>query len=144
MLGLGCDCGVICCAKGTGLDKAPDPPSLPPSLIRFGHVFLWDSGSSVGDIIGHSKAINAIDLKQTRPFRVVTAGEDNLMCWYEGPPFRFKRDIKEHTRFVNAIRFSPNGERACSGSADGTVGGCDRHLLLVCVTRLCHVTCHCW
>ena len=98
----------------------------------------------MGDIIGHSKAINAIDLKQTRPFRVVTAGEDNLMCWYEGPPFRFKRDIKEHTRFVNAIRFSPNGERACSGSADGTVGGCDRHLLLVCVTRLCHVTCHCW
>lgn len=87
---------------------------------KFGHVFLWDSGSSVGDIIGHSKAINAIDLKQTRPFRVVTAGEDNLMCWYEGPPFRFKRDIKEHTRFVNAIRFSPNGERACSGSADGT------------------------
>lgn len=94
-------------------------PSLPP--LRFGHVFLWDSGSSVGDIIGHSKAINAIDLKQSRPFRVVTAGEDNLMCWYEGPPFRFKRDIKEHTRFVNAIRFSPNGERACSGSADGMV-----------------------
>ena len=84
-------------------------------------MFLWDSGSSVGDIIGHSKFINAIDLKQSRPFRVVTAGEDNLMCWYEGPPFRFKREIKEHNRFVNAVRFSPNGERACSGSADGTV-----------------------
>lgn len=68
----------------------PFPPVPPPFSRRYGHVFLWDSGSSVGDIVGHSKTINSIDYRPTRPFRVVTAGEDKLVGWYEGPPFRFK------------------------------------------------------
>lgn len=66
--------------------------TLPSS--RFGHVFLWDSGSSVGDIIGHSKFINSIDYRPTRPFRVATAGEDNSVGWFEGPPFRYKNAFK--------------------------------------------------
>ena len=61
---------------------------------RFGHVFLWDSGSSVADIIGHSKAINSIDYRPVRPFRVATAGEDKTVGWYEGPPFRYKNSLK--------------------------------------------------
>ena len=69
-------------------------PSLSNCVGRFGHVFLWDSGSSVGDIMGHSKFINSIDYRQTRPFRVATAGEDTLVCWFEGPPFRYKQSIK--------------------------------------------------
>ena len=56
-------------------------------------MFLWDSGSSVGEITGHSKFINAIDYRPVRPFRVVTAGEDKLANWYEGPPFRFKSTL---------------------------------------------------
>ena len=63
-------------------------------LCRFGHVFLWDSGSSVGEITGHSKFINSIDYRPVRPFRVVTAGEDNSVGWFEGPPFRFKNAFK--------------------------------------------------
>ena len=89
---------------------------------RFGHVFMWDAGSSVGEITGHSKFINSIDFKPCRPYRIVTAGEDNAICWFEGPPFKYKKVIREHTRFVNTIRFSPNGEKACSGGADGVVG----------------------
>ena len=64
---------------------------------RFGHVFLWDSGSSVGEISGHSKLVNAIDYRPTRPFRVVTAGEDKQVGWYEGPPFKLKTMIQVHT-----------------------------------------------
>lgn len=63
-------------------------------LCRFGHVFLWDSGSSVGDISGHTKFINSIDYRPVRPFRVATAGEDNAVCWFEGPPFRYKAIFK--------------------------------------------------
>ena len=53
-------------------------------------MFLWDSGSSVGEIMGHSKFINSIDYRPSRPFRVATGGEDNKVCWFEGPPFRYK------------------------------------------------------
>lgn len=85
---------------------------------KYGHVFLWDSGSSVGEILGHSKPINAIDYRPTRPFRVITAGEDNHVCWFEGPPFRYKNRLSVHNRFVNIVRFSPDGELFCTGSAD--------------------------
>ena len=67
--------------------------SICAHVCRFGHVFLWDSGSSVGEIMGHSKFINAIDYRPVRPFRVVTAGEDNNVCWFEGPPFKYKSSI---------------------------------------------------
>lgn len=81
-------------------------------------VFLWDSGSTVGNISGHSKFINNIAYRPTRPFRVVTAGEDNTVGFYEGPPFKLKSLNRDHTRFVNTIRYSPDGEFFCSGGAD--------------------------
>lgn len=61
---------------------------------RFGNVFLWDSGSSVGQITGHSKAINAVDYKPTRPFRICTASEDTEVGFFEGPPFKYHHNNK--------------------------------------------------
>ena len=52
-------------------------------------MFLWDSGSSVGNVSGHSKCINAVDYKPTRPFRICTASEDTDVGFFEGPPFKF-------------------------------------------------------
>ena len=52
-------------------------------------MFLWDSGSSVGQITGHSKDINAVDYKPTRPFRICTASEDSDVGFFEGPPFKY-------------------------------------------------------
>jgi WD40 repeat protein len=53
-------------------------------------VFLWDSGSTVGSCDQHTKSINAVDYKPTRPFRICTASEDFSVKFYEGPPFKFK------------------------------------------------------
>jgi WD repeat-containing protein 1 (actin-interacting protein 1) len=86
---------------------------------KFGHVFSADTGTSVGEIMGTSKPINSVDLKPTRPFRAVVASEDNSICYFEGPPFKWKRTLNEHERFVNVVRYSPNGERFASGGADG-------------------------
>jgi WD repeat-containing protein 1 (actin-interacting protein 1) len=86
---------------------------------KFGHVFSADTGTSVGEIMGTSKAINSVDFKPTRPFRAVVASEDNSVCYFEGPPFKWKKSLNEHDRFVNCIRFSPNGDRFASGGADG-------------------------
>ncbi|XP_053544091.1 WD repeat-containing protein 1 isoform X2 [Ictalurus punctatus] len=88
---------------------------------KFGAVFLWDSGSSVGEIIGHSKVINSVDLKQTRPYRLITGSDDNTTSFFEGPPFKFKCTVSDHSRFVNCVRFSPDGSRYVSAGADGQI-----------------------
>lgn len=88
---------------------------------KFGNMFLWDSGSSVGQITGHSKDINAVDYKPTRPFRICTASEDSDVGFYEGPPFKYHHANKSHTNFVNCVKYSPNGEHFVSGGADGMI-----------------------
>ncbi|KAF5901470.1 WD repeat-containing protein 1, partial [Clarias magur] len=88
---------------------------------KFGAVFLWDSGSSVGEIAGHSKIINSVDIKQTRPYRLVTGSDDNCTTFFEGPPFKFKCTSTDHSRFVNCVRFSPDGNRYVSAGADGQI-----------------------
>lgn len=62
--------------------------------VRFGLVFLWDSGSTVGEVGGHSKTINSVDLKPSRPYRLITGGDDNIVAFSEGPPFKFKFTLK--------------------------------------------------
>ncbi|CAH1258183.1 WDR1 [Branchiostoma lanceolatum] len=86
---------------------------------KFAHCFLADTGSSVGELMGISKVANSIDYRPTRPFRIVAGGDDTTTTFYEGPPFKFKISLTDHTRFVNCVRFSPDGERFVTVSADG-------------------------
>ncbi|KAM9329649.1 WD repeat-containing protein 1 [Gastrophryne carolinensis] len=88
---------------------------------KYGAVFLWDTGSSVGEIAGHSKVINSVDIKQTRPYRLVTGSDDNCTAFFEGPPFKFKFTVGDHNRFVNCVRFSPDGNRFATAGADGQI-----------------------
>lgn len=85
----------------------------------FGRVFLWDSGSSVGEIQGHSKSINTVDYKPTRPYRLVTGGDDFALGMLQGPPFKFTGNMRVHKRFVNSVRYAPNGEHFLSAAQDG-------------------------
>ncbi|BBH04166.1 transducin family protein / WD-40 repeat family protein [Prunus dulcis] len=85
------------------------------SLVR---AFMWDSGSTVGDFDGHSKRVLSCAFKPTRPFRIVTCGEDFLVNFYEGPPFKFKLSHRDHSNFVNCVRFSPDGSKFITVSSD--------------------------
>lgn len=85
----------------------------------FARAIIWDSGSSCGQITGHGKTINAVDVKQTRPFRVVTAGEDNESGFYAGPPFKLDHMNKEANKYVNCVKFSPNGETYVTADSGG-------------------------
>lgn len=49
-----------------------------------------DTGTGVGQMIGHAKSVNTVDYKSTRPFRVISASEDFSSGFYEGPPFKMK------------------------------------------------------
>lgn len=88
---------------------------------KYGAVILWDSGSSVGEIAGHTKTINSVDIRPSRPYRLVTASDDNCGAFYHGPPFKFQFTLMDHTRFVNCIRFSPDGARFATAGADGQI-----------------------
>ena len=55
---------------------------------------MWDTGTSVGNISAISKTVNNVDIKQNRPYRVVAASEDFVSYFYEGPPFKFKSQLK--------------------------------------------------
>ncbi|KAK0081464.1 hypothetical protein PV325_012129 [Microctonus aethiopoides] len=88
---------------------------------RFGHVFMADTGTSVGEISGQSKSINSCDFRPSRPFRLITGSEDNTIAIFEGPPFKFKMTKQEHSRFVQAVRYSPTGNFFASAGFDGKV-----------------------
>ncbi|KAF9794870.1 hypothetical protein SFRURICE_005105 [Spodoptera frugiperda] len=91
---------------------------------RFGHVFMSETGTSVGEISGQSKPINSVDFKPSRPFRIVTASEDNTLAVFEGPPFKFKctKQIGSpaHKGGVYGIAWSPDGKQLLSCSGDKT------------------------
>ncbi|KAI8437366.1 hypothetical protein MSG28_011705 [Choristoneura fumiferana] len=63
--------------------------------------------SGVGEISGQSKPINSVDFRPARPFRIVTASEDNT--------------LGEHTRFAQAVRYSPDGSLFASAGFDGKI-----------------------
>ncbi|KAJ9109724.1 hypothetical protein QFC19_001954 [Naganishia cerealis] len=55
---------------------------------RFGAAFLADSGSSCGEIQGNSKVINAVSIRNERPFRAATASDDGAIVFFHGVPFK--------------------------------------------------------
>lgn len=88
---------------------------------RFGHVFMFDSGSSVGEISGHSKAITACSMRPCRPARAVTCSDDFTVNFYHGAPYKFALSITDHSRFVHDVKFSPSGQFFASVGADGKI-----------------------
>lgn len=56
-----------------------------------------------------------------RPFRAVTASDDMTVNLHNGVPFKFARSIKDHTRFVYDVRYSPDGQVFASTGADGKI-----------------------
>ena len=85
----------------------------------FAKVFLWDTGSTVGDVTGATKRVNSVDFKPCRPYRIVAGSEDFTVSFFEGPPFKFMHTPHKHANFVNCVRFSPDGTRFASVGSDG-------------------------
>lgn len=86
---------------------------------KFVHPFSADTGTSIGEMLGHSKQVNAVAFKSNRPFRIVSASEDQSLCFYQGPPFKLSMTIEDHKNFVNAVKYSPDGSKFVSGGSDG-------------------------
>lgn len=92
---------------------------------RYGHCITADSGNSVGEISGHAAQVNSVSIRQQRPLRAATAGDDKNLVFYHGAPFKFNSipGRGSHANFVYGVAFSPDGSQLVS------VGG-DRKILL--------------
>ncbi|KAI1763947.1 WD40 repeat-like protein [Hypoxylon sp. FL1150] len=89
---------------------------------RFGHCITADSGNSVGEVSGHSKVINAVAMRQTRPLRAATVSDDMAMCFLHGAPFKFNSKAAGlHKGFVLGAAFSPDGNTLVTVGADKRV-----------------------
>ncbi|KAK2964836.1 putative 66 kDa stress protein [Blattamonas nauphoetae] len=84
-------------------------------------VFNWDTGTSLGDISGHTAQLLAGTIRPCRPYRVVTAGEDKLVNFYKGPPFKYDHSVREHQKFVNSIEYASDGSVFVTGGGDKTI-----------------------
>jgi hypothetical protein len=96
---------------------------------RFGHAFLMDTGSSTGEILGHSKVsyiqsfsdvhldftpllitskvVNAVSIRHQRPFRSATAGDDSSIIFYTGAPYKYEKvNYSQSPFFLVYLRIS--------------------------------------
>ncbi|KAF5310738.1 hypothetical protein D9619_007892 [Psilocybe cf. subviscida] len=99
-------------------------------ISRFGYAFMMDTGSSVGGILGHSKAINAVSIRHQRPFKAATAGDDGAIIFHSGAPYKYEKvghtcifqddgeTIKTHTKFVQDVQYAPSGDHFASVGSD--------------------------
>jgi WD40 repeat protein len=65
---------------------------------------------------------NSCDFKPTRPYRLVTGSEDQLVNFYTGPPFKLEDVKRGHTRYPNQVAFAKDGSSFISVGADKKVG----------------------
>ncbi len=86
---------------------------------RFGHCITADSGNSVGEISGHSSAINSVSIRQQRPLRAATGADDSSLVFLHGAPFKFATKLGGlHKGYVYGVGFSPDGNQLVSVGAD--------------------------
>jgi WD40 repeat protein len=62
--------------------------------------------------------VNSISIKPDRPLRAVTGSDDNTVNFYHGVPFKFNKSLKDHSRFVQCVRYSPKGDQFFSAGSD--------------------------
>eukprot|EP00005_Dracoamoeba_jomungandri_P003105 CAMPEP_0174260676 /NCGR_PEP_ID=MMETSP0439-20130205/10241_1 /TAXON_ID=0 /ORGANISM="Stereomyxa ramosa, Strain Chinc5" /LENGTH=666 /DNA_ID=CAMNT_0015344971 /DNA_START=29 /DNA_END=2029 /DNA_ORIENTATION=+ len=111
------------CLGGPIADMAWGPESKRIVVVgagkeKMGECFDAMSGSSRGTLTGHSNTMTTVDYRPCKPHRLVSGAEDNNLCLYDGPPFKWTQQITEHSRYVNCVRFNSQGSLFCSSAQD--------------------------
>jgi hypothetical protein len=59
------------------------------------------------------------DFKRELKFRITALILcTKVVCFHEGPPFKFMKTGQDHTNFVQKVAYNPSGELLASGGAD--------------------------
>ena len=108
--------------KINGLDFTEDGTKLlmyGEAKKKFARVINWDTKTDVGEIGNISKTLISGCFNGKKPYRLMVGGDDGKVNFYEGVPFKYKCEFKEHLgKFVSDIQCSPNGEKFVSVGFD--------------------------
>lgn len=73
----------------------------------------------MGEISGHSSAINSVSIRQQRPLRAATGADDSSLVFLHGAPFKYANKLGGlHKNYLWAVGFSPDGSQLVSVGAD--------------------------
>lgn len=67
---------------------------------------MWDTGSNVGEVSGFAKRLTSVDFRPVRPFKLAMGGDESSVGFFGGPPFKLVKSFKNHSSFINCVRFS--------------------------------------
>jgi len=81
-------------------------------------VIMVDSGNTVGNLNGATRACGTIAYSPKKPFGIVLGSEDFTTYFFQGPPFKMNAQYHEHGNFVNCIQYAPDGMKFVTGGAD--------------------------
>ena len=87
----------------------------------YGCVINAETGASLGEVMGHTAVVQSCALRLQRPFRFVTAGDDNQHVFYKGPPFKFDHTAHDHDKFILCARYAPDGSVYATAGLDGKI-----------------------
>jgi len=78
--------------------------------------------NEVGEIGNVAKTLISGCFNTKKPYRLMVGGDDGKVNFYEGVPFKYKCEFKEHLgKFVSDIQCSPDGEKFISVGFDKKV-----------------------
>jgi len=66
----------------------------------FTFCFRFDTGSSLGEMVYHTKNCLSVDFSSKRPWKLVTGSEDQTVGIYKGPPFKLGVKVMKHKGYV--------------------------------------------
>lgn len=91
----------------------------------YGRCLTYDTGNSCGEVFGHHRALNTVSIRQKRPMRAATSGDDFSISFYHGVPFKHNKSLREHQNFVHGVAFSPDAAQLVSVGGDKNIFLCD-------------------
>jgi WD40 repeat protein len=77
-------------------------------------------GRLLGEFAGPTKSCSTVAINSGGG-RIAVGCDDFSVSLFSGPPFRLLKTLRDHHRFVSAVRFHPDGERLATAGADGKI-----------------------
>ncbi len=66
-----------------------------------------------------SAGLSCCSFRPERPYNLVLGGDEYMLKFFQGPPYKFnKSSTKNHSNYINAVKYSPKGAFFISVSSD--------------------------